>query len=93
VSEDAACLQRTGRATVVSRRKALDVDQLSAHLPEAAARMREWGKAASEDDLELIFQALQVQVTASREKVQVAGSVPALLPKEQNLVTTARTSA
>ncbi len=81
------------RAIEPSRPKEFDFDQLAASLPEAAARLREWVETASEDDLELILGALQVQVTASRERVQIEGSVPALLPEGENLVTIVRTSA
>ena len=86
-------LEAERRTIWSSRPEALDVDQLAATLPEAAARLREWVETASRDDLELILQALQVQITASRERVHIVGSVPALVPEDENLVTIVQTSA
>ena len=72
--------------------KALDLDQLAATLPEAAARLRQWVLDASEEDMDLILQALQVQIAASREQVRIEGSVPALLLEGEDLVTIVQTS-
>ena len=48
---------------------------------------------ASEDDMELILEALHIQVSASRCEVQIEGSIPVLVPEGEDLVTIARTSA
>ena len=48
---------------------------------------------ASEDDMELILEALHIQVSASRGEVQIEGSIPVLVPEGEDLVTIARTSA
>ena len=41
--------------------------------------------------MELIFRALRIQVTASRDQVKIEGSVPVLAPEGEDLVTTERT--
>ena len=41
--------------------------------------------------MEFILEALHIQVSASREEVQIEGSVPALVPQEEDLVTIGRT--
>ena len=80
------------RTLVQSQPKAFEIDQLAESLPEAAARLREWVETTSEDDLELILGALQIQVTASRDHVQIEVSVPVLVPEGEDLVTTEQTS-
>ena len=80
------------RTLVQSRPKAFEIDQLAESLPEAAARLRERVETTSGDDLKLIFGALQVQVTASRDQVQIEGSVPVLVPEGEDLVTIEHTS-
>ena len=47
----------------------------------------------AEDDMELVLGALQVQVFASREEIQIEGSVPVIVPQEEDLVTIVQTSA
>ena len=43
--------------------------------------------------MELILEALHIQVSASRGEVQIEGSVPVLIDEGEDLVTIARTSA
>ena len=86
-------LEEANKALSAPRPKGLDLDLLASTLPDAAARIREWVLEASEDDMELILEALHIQVSASRGKVQIEGSVPVLIPEGGNLVTIARTSA
>ena len=43
--------------------------------------------------MELMFRTLQFQVTASRNQVQIEGSVPALGTEAEDLVTIVQTSA
>ena len=59
----------------------LDLDLLAATLPAAAARIKKWVLQASEEDMDLILQALNIRVAASREEVRIEGSVPALVPE------------
>jgi len=93
LSEQHIRLEDERRAIHAPGPQQLDLDQLAATLPEAAARLRRWVLEASEGDMELILGALQVKVTASQEEVQIEGSVPALVPKEEDLVTIVQTSA
>jgi len=55
--------------------------------------LKEWILEASEDDMELILEALHIQVSASRGEIQIEGSIPVLVPEGEDLVTIARTSA
>ena len=77
----------------MSRPKGVDIDGLAATLPDAVAKIRQWVVEAAEDDMELILRALHIQVLASPERVQIEGSVPAMIPEEESLVTIAQTSA
>ena len=86
-------LEEANRALSAPRPKGLDLDLLVSTLPDAAARIREWVSEASEDDMELILEALHIQVSAARGEVQIEGSVPVLIAEGGNLVTIARTSA
>ena len=70
----------------------LDFDLLARTLPDAAARIKQWVLQASEEDTELILQALNIRVAASREEVRIEGSVPALVPEGVDLVTIVQTS-
>lgn len=71
----------------------IDVEHLAARLPEAASRVRQWVLDASEEDMGLILKALEVQVTASREKIQIEGTVPVAVHEGDDLVTTGQTLA
>ena len=51
-------LEAERQAIQVPTQRTLDLDQLSATLPEAATRLRQWVLEASEDDMELILRAL-----------------------------------
>ncbi len=71
----------------------INVDDLQKSLPEAANRLRQWVLAASENEMELILRALDIQIRASHEQVHIEGTVPVSLPQEEGLVTIERTSA
>jgi len=86
-------LEEANKALSAPRPKGLDLDLLASTLPDAAARIKEWVLEASEDDMELILEALHIQVSASRGEVQIEGSIPVLVPEGEDLVTIARTSA
>ena len=86
-------LEEANRELSAPRPKGLDLDRLASTLPDAAARIRQWVLEASEDDMELILEALHIQVSASRGEVQIEGSVPVLIAEGEDLVTIARTSA
>ena len=86
-------LEAENRELLMSRPKGVDIDGLAATLPDAVAKIRQWVVEAAEDDMELILRALHIQVLASPERVQIEGSVPAMIPEEESLVTIAQTSA
>ena len=86
-------LEEANKALSAPRPKGLDLDFLASTLPDAAARIKEWVLEASEDDMELILEALHIQVSASRGEVQIEGCIPVLVPEGEDLVTIARTSA
>ena len=86
-------LEAENRKLLTSRPQVLDIDQMATTLPGAANKIRQWVLEASEDDMELILRALHIQVAASREKIQIVGSVPATVAEGENLVTIAQTSA
>ena len=85
-------LEAENRELFAPRPMGLDLDLLARTLPHAAARIKQWVLEASEDDLGLILQGLNIRVAASREEVQIEGSVPALVPEGGDLVTIAQTS-
>ena len=77
---------------------ALDLDRLRDELPQVTARLRRWIMEPSEEDVNLMLEALQVEVSASRERVQIDGAIPLVGPAEGDpsagdLVTIAQTSA
>ena len=86
-------LEAENRALLAPQPLGLDFDLLARTLPDAAARIKQWVLQASEEDTELILQALNIRVAASREEVRIEGSVPALVPEGEDLVTIVQTSA
>jgi site-specific DNA recombinase len=86
-------LEAKYRALEESRPNTIDLEALRLRLPEIAARLHRWVMEVAEDDMELVLAALQVQVFASREEIQIEGSVPVIVPQEEDLVTIVQTSA
>ena len=86
-------LEAENKALFAPRPISLDLDLLARTLPDAAARLKQWVIQAPEEDTELIFQALNIRVAASLEEVRIEGSVPALVPDGEDLVTIVQTSA
>ena len=86
-------LEGERRAIETSRPEKFDLNHLAGTLPDVAARLRKWVSEASADEMELILQALQLQVAASRDQVKIEGTVPVLIPEGENFVTIAQTSA
>ena len=71
-----------------------DPEMLREHLREVLAFVREWVTKAEGDDLELLLQALNVRISASREEADVRVEVPMMEALEgADSLTTARTSA
>ena len=75
-----------------SAQKGIDLAQLAESLQEASARLRQWVLDASDQDMELILRALDIKVRASNKEIQIEGTVPISLPKDEDLLTTVQTS-
>lgn len=86
-------LEPERRALEESEARTIDLSQLSLMLPVATQRLRQWVPDASGQDMDLIPWALEVQIRASHERVQIEGAVPATVPEAEDLVTIERTSA
>ena len=86
-------LEPENRDLDAPRPQGLDLDLLAATPPDAAARIEVWVSQASEEDMDSILRALDIQVAASKEEVRIEGSVSAVVPQEVDLVTIAQTSA
>jgi len=85
LSKERLRLEAESRVVNIPKSDGLDVDQIAKTLPSAAAKIREWVLQASDEDMELILQGLDIQVRASGEEVQIDGSVPVLVENDGNL--------
>jgi len=97
----AARSQRTTGPPALSRNAAgcrpsgagLDLDRVERRLPEVLNTIGRWCSSEGDDRLRLLVTALDVRLRASREMVEISGSVPLIDSSDQtDLVTTARTS-
>jgi hypothetical protein len=71
-----------------------DFRLLGQHLPRVTEQVRQWVLRAGSDDLSLMLRALDVQMIASPEQVQIRGAVPVMAGNfADDLATTERTSA
>ena len=71
----------------------LDLVSLEKNLPGVARRVSKWVTTAAADDIRLILRALDIQVRASRDKVEIQGALPVSESAgDQDLVTTVQTS-
>jgi site-specific DNA recombinase len=71
-----------------------DLEWLEGRMPEALAAIRRQVKQAKGEDFDLLLRAVDAQITASREEIEIRGEVPLVEPSTQEgLVTTGRTSA
>ena len=93
LSQHRVRLESENRVLDEPRPQGLDLGLLAATIPDAAATIKSWVLQASEDEMDLILRALDIQVTASREEVRIEGCVPALVSEGDNLVTIVQTSA
>ena len=93
LSQDRLRLEAERRSSVVPQPNGINLDLLEKTLPDAAARIKEWVLQASDGDMELILRGLDIQIRASRDEVQIEGSVPVPVEEEEDLVTIAQTSA
>ena len=71
----------------------LDMDAAVLKLPKISARIDRWIREAKGENMEMLLNALDINVKASRNKVQISGSVPDLPETGTNFVTIVQTSA
>ncbi|MSQ15327.1 MAG: hypothetical protein EXR50_05640 [Dehalococcoidia bacterium] len=62
----------------------IDLERLERELPEALTRLRQWVLLATEDDMALILEALQVQIRASNDQVFIEGVIPTSIQSKQD---------
>ena len=75
-------------------RPAWDLKALESRMPSVLAAIQAWLVKADGDDLDLLLRAVDVSAKASRERVEISGSVPMIDSSDYaNLVTIERTSA
>ncbi len=92
-------LERELRQLETAKPRQIDINRLERALPRILDHLRAWVNDASEDDVTLMLNALQVQIKASNEEVHIGeGVIPVSEPQnldqeDQDLLTTGRTSA
>ena len=69
------------------------MDAAALKLPLISARTDRWIREAKGENMEMLLSALDINVKASRNKVQISGSVPDLPETGTNFVTIVQTSA
>ncbi|MGE3961760.1 MAG: hypothetical protein AB7F65_08785 [Dehalococcoidia bacterium] len=93
LAEQRARLESERGRLQTERRAGLDLDRVERRLPEVLETIGRWCSSDGEDRLRLLVTALDVRLKASREMVEISGSVPLIDSADQtDLVTTARTS-
>ncbi len=91
--EKRQCLEAEVQELNESRPVGLDINKLSLSIPVVTEKIKKWVLEASKDEMDLILRALDIQISASREEVQIKGIVPASVSEAEDLVTIAQTSA
>ena len=71
----------------------LDMDAAVLKLPKISARIDRWIREAKGENMEMLLNALDINIKASRDKVQISGSVPNMPETGENFVTIVQTSA
>jgi len=93
LAEQRARLESERGRLRAGRRAGLDLDQVERRLPEVLETIERWCASGGEDRLRLLVTALDVQLQASRETVEISGSVPLIDSSDYaDLVTIERTS-
>jgi hypothetical protein len=78
----------------VPSKSPLDTIALAEQMPKVLNTVRNWIAEAGDSDFDLLLRAVDVQISASREQVEISGSVPMIEARPQSeLVTIERTSA
>ena len=70
-----------------------DMDDAALKLPQISARIGRWIQEAKGENMEMLLNALDINIKASKDKVQISGSVPDLPETGTNFVTIVQTSA
>jgi len=71
----------------------IDVARIRRELPVALLAIRTWIQSAGEDDFDLLLRAVDVQIMASGNQIEMHGSVPLIAEMPQSFATIERTSA
>ena len=94
LSERRSRLESERMLLPVMDRPAWDLKALESRMPSVLAAIQAWLVKADGDDLDLLLRAVDVSAKASRERVEISGSVPMIDSSDYaNLVTIERTSA
>lgn len=94
LAEQRARLESERGRLQTERRASLDLDRVERRLPEVLEAIGRWCASDSDDRLRLLVTALDVRLKASREMVEISGSVPLIDSSDQtDLVTIERTLA
>lgn len=94
LAEQRARLELERGRLQTERRAGLDLDRVERRLPEVLEALGRWCASEGEDRLRLLVTALDVRLKASREMVEISGSVPLIDSSDHtDLVTIERTWA
>ena len=94
LSERRSRLESERMLLPVMDRHAWDLKALESRMPSVLAAIQAWLAKAEGDDFDLLLRAVDVSAKASRERVEISGSVPMIDSSDYaDLVTIERTSA
>lgn len=94
LSERRSRLEAERARLPVSEKSSLDPIALSGRMPKILESIRSWIAEARDGDFDLLLRAVDVQISASREQVEIRGEIPMIEARPQSeLVTIERTSA
>ena len=94
LSERRSRLESERAGLPVSKNSSLDPVDLAERMPEVLEAVRTWIVEARDGDFDLLLRAVDVQISASRERVEIRGEIPMIEARPQSeLVTIERTSA
>jgi hypothetical protein len=94
LSERRAALESERSRLEASVTPIIDFRLLEQHLPRIVEQVRQWVLRTETDDLSLMLRALDVQMVASPDQIQIRGAVPVLAGNfADDLATIERTSA
>ena len=73
--------------------QSIDPARIARDLPRALRLIRAWVEEADGADFDLVLRALNAQIVASSEAIEVRGEVPLIAEAPQSFATIERTSA